>query len=123
MANTTPPDLRRWILQNLARRDHVGSTLHFEGYDTQRVAQNVAQTLRELGLDYREEHTQPQATLYTFLAQTKREDQIYVWVTVGDRGPLVLVETKVFHETEDSAYADELLTQITQKLYRKLGIE
>ncbi|MEM0272444.1 MAG: hypothetical protein QW514_07895 [Thermoprotei archaeon] len=112
------PTLFDWVRENLLSLDHVGSTLHFEGYDAHDVAELVREALGSLGLTRREEALpRSEGTTYTFLSSVKGEKPIFLWVTVYDHeGPITIVETRIAHTTEDSAFADELLADFTSRL-------
>jgi len=113
-----PPTLFDWVRQNLSSLDHVGSTLHFEGYNSNKVAELVRASLSRLGLTYREEAIpKERGTTYTFLSSIKTDRQVFLWVTINDDGGLItVVETRVVHTTEDSAFADEFLAEFTSTL-------
>jgi len=116
--NQGSPTLFDWARDNLSALDHVGSTLHFEGYDASRVAELVRGTLTRLGLTHREEAlSKGGGTTYTFLSSLKGNRPLFLWVTINQSGGFItVVETRVVHTTEDSAFADEFLTEFISQL-------
>jgi len=116
--NKGSPTLFDWARDNLSALDHVGSTLHFEGYDASGVAELVRGTLTRLGLTHREEAlSKDEGITYTFLSSLKADRPLFLWVTINDSGgSITVVEARVVHTTEDSAFADEFLTEFISQL-------
>lgn len=96
----------------------MGSVKHYEGIQISTLTDRVRRLIPSLASRYDDETIEINGNrIYTNVAQMGQEGDMYLWVKgteVEEVG--VVVEVKVFHETEASAVADELLTRVVSEL-------
>jgi hypothetical protein len=99
-------------------KDHVGSVKHFEGIQISTLTDRIRRLTPSLASRYDDETIEINGNkIYTNVAQVGQEGDMYLWIKgteVEEVG--VVVEVKVFHETEASAVADELLARVVSEL-------
>ncbi|MEM0117378.1 MAG: hypothetical protein QXV32_02925 [Conexivisphaerales archaeon] len=96
-------------------KDHVGSVRHFEGLSLSYFIEATRKELSGLNLDYKEEKLALKGrNVYTSVAEAGKG--IYIWVKALELEAGVVVEIRVVHGTEDSAQADELLSNLLGKI-------
>jgi len=103
-------------------KDHVGSVRHFEGYDLDKFVESSRKVIERLGLKSKDgiESVSGKAT-YTSVSQV--DNNTFLWVKgLEVKGVGVVADVKVIHGTEDSARADELLSNFFELVSVEMGI-
>lgn len=98
--------------------DHVGAVKHFEGLELERVVSLTRKILNLRRARFEDATEQIMGrSVYTNVASLQQEGPLTLWITaryVDDVG--VILDAKIFHPTDRSAEADELLAHILEEL-------
>lgn len=102
--------------------DHVGVVRHFEGVDLNRLMPQAKTMLAERGAAYEDDLEELRGRLvYTNVATPQSPHGMTLWLRATlFEGVGVLVDAKLFHSTEQSAEADELLSRFIAELQQKM---
>jgi len=103
-------------------KDHVGSVRHFEGHDLNRFAECSRKIIARLGLKNKDSiESVSGKAIYTSVSQI--DDNTFLWVKgLEVKGVGVVADVKVIHATEDSARADELLSNFFELVEADMGL-
>jgi hypothetical protein len=103
-------------------KDHVGSVRHFEGYDLNKFAESSRKIIARLGLKSKDSiESLSGKAIYTIVSQI--DDNMFLWVKgLEVKGVGVVADVKVIHGTEDSAKADELLSNFFELMDAEMGL-
>jgi len=99
--------------EELFAKDHVGAVRHLEGADLMSVISVIRGVMKSFCQDFRDAVEELRGRLvYTCVADS-RSGEMKVWVTATQvEGVGVVMDVKLFHQTEASAEADELLADM-----------
>ncbi|MDG6898232.1 MAG: hypothetical protein JRN24_00695 [Nitrososphaerota archaeon] len=96
--------------------DHVGVVRHFEGVDLQAAMPRVKSTIARHGGPI-EDAVEEVRGLPVYTAIAPLRNGMTVWFKVTHfEGVGVVVDAKIFHATDQSAEADELLSRFVDEL-------
>lgn len=98
--------------------DHVGVVRHFEGVEMPPVQSLVRTMLGERGAAFEDSLEELRGrVVYTNIATLQAGGELTLWLKATlFEGVGVVVDAKLFHSTEQSAEADELLSRFVGEL-------
>jgi len=100
--------------------DHVGVVRHFEGVELQSVMPQVKSILAVHG-GQTEDALEEIRGMAVYTAIAALRNGLTVWVKATQVGGVgVVVDAKLFHSTDQSAEADELLTRLVDELQERV---
>lgn len=103
-------------------RDHVGVVRHYEGNDIKDLIAPIRDMLSSRGAKFEDEIGQIQGrVVYTNVATFQSGRALTLWLTATEiQGVGTVLDAKLFHETEQSAEADEQLSLLVEELQQRI---
>lgn len=102
--------------------DHVGVVRHFEGMELKGVTPQLKSILAAHG-GKTEDALEELRGLPVYTAISALSSGMTIWVKATQVGGVgVVVDAKLFHSTDQSAEADELLTRLVDEIQEKMGV-
>ncbi len=105
--------------------DHVGVVRHFEGVDLHELENAIRKILVSEGAKFEDSEEQIKGTrVYTNVANFDSSNgSLDLWITGSEvQGVGSIFDAKMFHPTEQSAEADERLSNFVEKLQKEITL-
>ncbi len=126
--DSEPADSRRSLAREAQSRffarDHVGVVRHFEGVGLERLINPIRSILDSRGAKFEDSEEQVLGrSVYTNIATFGSPNgPLTLWLTLTEvRSVGSVLDAKMFHQTEQSAEADEALAIMMDQVQQEVG--